>query len=312
MNLPFHNEDKSQLINAVFGNYPLDYNGMTVEETKVARQEIALAQLDLIKKEIDEVQTVQTEDDMRDVLCDILVTAYGLPYRLGLGRVAPIIKMMIAYRGDNDQFPIHRSLTVRDVYLWTMQSRLPPQERTKYVQHTDYFHETQEPEMRKFLLEAFNNLYRAYLDLHRNTAGEYKENEMCDALARLVINAHTLAFAIGTNIDRDMDEVCGKLLSRLARDEDVAEETIEFYKSRSIETTKEPCEEVPGRFIIRCTEDGVYNATGEEIPKLKFLKSLAHQTPVFYELPRDMNLVCIPKTTEEQMNTAAASEEGGE
>lgn len=96
--LPYHNSDRVALVNAAFGKTP-QFVGSAVEVAETADldklTETFKSQMNIVKLEVDEITDAMEKssyDLLRDAISDVLVTAYGLPYLLGLENTIPDIR----------------------------------------------------------------------------------------------------------------------------------------------------------------------------------------------------------------------------
>lgn len=279
--LPAHNEDKIRLINKVFGKTPEKIlAGLTTEEeVKGVMIKTAVSQLGIIRQEVEEAYDAKTEHDIRDALCDILVTVFGMGYLLGFPRWTPFIK--VSMLDGNVHYPVHRTYSIRDLGL-----AIASDVRT--ILHTEYPCDSEEG-MAAVNKHAMQMLGGHMLQLEKSIDVETNKldlEELAEACAGLITAAHNVSFIVGCNIDKDMEAVTNALFSRLCDDEGHAERTVSNYNLvEGIDTHYAACDAIPGKFVVYSSKDQ-YGKSGDHYPENKFLKALGYGQPVFEELYR--------------------------
>lgn len=294
VNMPHHAEDMVRLINSAFGKNPLVTEGLDEAAILAKVLPVAKSQFEIIKQEVEEIFDATNPDEFRDAASDILVTVFGMPFLLGHERLTPYIKA--AQISNEVVYPLCPSLTIRDVIVAVNTRAIASLAPITSI----YSDEIEWPKLGLKMRQMFSGDLAALE--HSCSAGSVPD--ILEYCSNLVILANQVSLNHGFNIDRDMEEVCSKLLTRLAPSEEVAEATVKhFSENVGVESHYSPSTVVAGHYTIRVKAQAV-GTDGKTYAENKFLKALGFQEPVFSE-PYDSELHALLPTGAEATEVPA-------
>lgn len=290
--MPYHPEEQAIEINKIFGKYALG-NEPTVRELAAVVEH----QVELIRAEACEFRDADNEQKWRDALCDILITAFGLPYLMGMEHRTPFI---IANTRSNPDDVRGSVFTVRDHLIATgygAATTLATLEENKdFFVARDAIHMMHVDKLLAFS-ESLSTLeaqdYKILISVTPEAIQEMSDDEysayaiaanILSSVSVLITECYITSLGAHVNLDYDLKLATDAMISRLCTNEQAVIDTIEKYKAIGVDVVARPSKVIVGSMAMIVDEDAT-GTDNEFYPKGKFVKSVEFHEPVYPARP---------------------------